>query len=98
MRHPIANGLIGVSAKLEEFLAIADMYEALTAKRVYKESFAPVKALSFLIKEVKLREINPFIAALWIQSELETLDEDVLSEEERASLLYIKKFAEEHQL
>ncbi len=98
LEFPMASGLIGVSAKLEEFLAIADMYEALTAKRVYKDSFAPVKALSFLIKEVKLREINPFIAALWIQSELRTLDENILSGEERTSLIYIKKFAEEHQL
>ncbi len=42
-----------------QVLTLADMYSALTEKRVYKEAFSPKKALTIIRSHVKENDINP---------------------------------------
>ncbi len=96
VRFPIATGTLGVSAALEEILALSDMEQAMSAKRAYKEGLPMSMVLRSIIAEVEIRKMNPVITTFWVTQELATI-----SEEERlqnpAAIAEIEQFIAGHQ-
>lgn len=60
VRHHHDKKVIPLDANLQ-ILNLADMYSALTEKRVYKDAFSPKKALTIIQSYVKENNINPQI-------------------------------------
>lgn len=76
VRFPIATGTLGVSAALEEILALSDMEQAMSAKRAYKEGLPMSMVLRNIISEVEIRNMNPVITTFWVTQELATISEE----------------------
>lgn len=103
VRFPITTGTLGVSAALEEILALSDMEQAMSGRRAYQkrslvsgESLPMSIILCDMIAEVQTRNMNPVITTFWVTQELATI-----SEEERlqnpTAIAEIEQFITLHQ-
>lgn len=70
---PISVETLNLSVDMAELLRLADITEALTAVRSYKESLPLPKVFLILLGKIRSGEISPLMGYLWIEDEIKAL-------------------------
>lgn len=92
LKYPMSGMTLSLSAKWEELLKLADMTQALSSRRAYKEGWSIPIVCETLIEEVKRGDVTNILAALWIKNEFSHMDASEYGEEDLAALGRVQQF------
>lgn len=88
--YPIALGALHASIDVAELLHIADIEQALSACRSYKQGFSMSRVLRIIMEEAQMGRIDPEAAYLWVDDELHSLSErEELTSADRDDLRFV---------
>lgn len=96
---PISSKTVGITAKVEELLSLADMEQAFSSKRSYKETMSAPAVFRNMIFEAQHREIDETLTALWVEQGMRELRKQgmSLSSEEERILTECERFVATHK-
>lgn len=69
-QYPIALSALHISVDIAELLHIADVEQALSAKRAYKKCLSKPQVWSIILREVQQGKISPEAAYIWLEDEV----------------------------
>lgn len=91
MHYPIALSALHTSVDVAELLHIADVEQALSARRSYKEGFSMPRVLRIIMEETQMGRIDPEAAYLWVDDELHSLSgHEALTSADREDLRFVR--------
>jgi len=73
---PVSQTTLKISSSLAAVIQLADVHEALTKKRTYKEGFPKLQMLAILAEKSMEGHIDQRITRLWIEDELENMPDE----------------------
>jgi len=76
LNMPTSRTSLKISSSLASVMHLADVQEALTKKRPYKENFSKLRMLAILAEQSMDGYIDQYVAYLWIHDELESLTDE----------------------